>query len=449
MGDEPTAGAVVAGRYRLDGELGRGGMGSVWRGVDLELERVVAIKFMSREVAVRADLRERFTLEAKAAAKLRTRHVAHVFDFGLDGNTPFIVMEHLSGRDLRRVLIERERLEPSEVVDIVRQAARALKQAQAIGIVHRDLKPANMFMAMVDDERVLKILDFGVAKDLSQPHGEHTRTGVLFGSPPYLSPEQARGFPVDHRGDLWALAAVAYRCLTGKLPFDGQNEGDTLVKICTEAAPPPSTWVPSLPLALDAFFVKAFAKDRSDRFQDAPTFARTLADAAGLDPISMSAFDASKPVNAVTAQMVESTPPSQAEKAASEAPTVSLSDPTSPLPTATSIPPSRIGKFTRHQLSLIAAPAIALVVAVVVLALRDAPLAGDETAAAVPPPPKTPTAPVVGAAPPTETTSASPSAPSMPSASVTSTVPVRAKALPRPRTPKRPSPAPPAPSWGY
>ncbi|RLB59059.1 MAG: serine/threonine protein kinase, partial [Deltaproteobacteria bacterium] len=169
-------------------------MGEVWEAWDAQLERPVAIKFMDFEIAGNALLRQRFNREAKAAARLRTPYVVQVYEHGVDGDTPYIVMELLEGQDLHRRLRDDRRIPMADLVPIVNQVAKALRAAQEAKIIHRDLKPQNVFLAQQDDEMTVKILDFGVAKLTdSQFSGEGTKTGVVVGSPHYMSPEQARG----------------------------------------------------------------------------------------------------------------------------------------------------------------------------------------------------------------------------------------------------------------
>ena len=279
-----AAGDVVANRYRLVEQLGRGGMGTVWLGRDLYLERDVAIKLMTEETTASADLRQRFRREAKAAAALNSKHVVEIYDHGVDDRTPYIVMERLEGEDLRSRLKRVGVMGLPEVTEIITQAGKALQRAQKAGIVHRDLKPANLFIAKVDNEEIVKVLDFGVAKHTRDSDDSHaTKTGVVLGSPPYMSPEQARGRELDHRADLWSLGAIAYRALTGHIPFSGDSDGDIIVKICTEAPEPVSTYVPAFGPELDALFERVFARDPDQRFQSAHEMSAAFCRLGGMD----------------------------------------------------------------------------------------------------------------------------------------------------------------------
>ncbi|MCC6523954.1 MAG: serine/threonine protein kinase [Polyangiaceae bacterium] len=272
-------GMLVGGhRYRLDRLIAVGGMGTVWAGWDLQLDRVVAVKFMAARVAHSSLLRQRFTREAKAAAGLRTPHVVQIFDYGVDLDRPFMVMELLEGEDLNTRLKRVGRLPMPEVARIADQAAKALRRAHESGVVHRDLKPQNIFLARSDDDEVVKVLDFGIAK-MNDPlgEGESTRTGVVMGSPHFMSPEQARGMrDVDQRSDLWSLGVILFRALTGELVFRGEATGDVIVRICCDPLPQASLYAPELGPAMDAFFARALARPVSERFQTAVELAQAF-----------------------------------------------------------------------------------------------------------------------------------------------------------------------------
>src|SRR5687768_1293082 len=218
----------VPGKSRLTRVLGRGGMGAVWEGTHATLGTRVAVKFIDPEYADSPDARNRFENEARAAASLRSKHVVEMYDHGLsEDGSPFIVMEYLEGEPLDRRLDREGRLSPAETARILLQACRAVARAHRAGIVHRDLKPENLFLVWDDEEQsdFVKVLDFGIAKftDRSVNVSSATRTGSVLGTPFYMSPEQARGLrSVDHRTDVWSLGVIAYRCIVGSLPFDGE-----------------------------------------------------------------------------------------------------------------------------------------------------------------------------------------------------------------------------------
>ncbi|MFO0568572.1 MAG: serine/threonine-protein kinase [Polyangiaceae bacterium] len=279
---------LVGGKYRLTRLLGRGGMGSVWEGVHASLGTHVAVKFIESEYADSAEARSRFENEARAAARLLSKHVVKVFDHGVmtDGR-PYIVMEYLSGEPLDVRLARTNVISLQETAQIVVQVARALTKAHEAGIVHRDLKPENVFLVRDDEDgtEIAKVVDFGIAKFTDGTSGlsSSTRTGSILGTPYYMSPEQARGLRgIDHRSDLWSLVVIAYRAVVGRLPFMGEAVGDLLVQICTSPAAPPSTLVKGTPPGFDAWVARGLAKEPAQRFQTAAALADALAGVAGV-----------------------------------------------------------------------------------------------------------------------------------------------------------------------
>jgi len=287
----PTAqapSALVAGKYRLTELLGRGGMGSVWAGIHTTLGTRVAVKFIDAEHVDSAEARHRFENEARAAAALRSKHVVEVYDHGvMEDGRPFIVMEFLDGEPLDRRLDRLGRLTSKDTARIVGMVCRALSKAHAVGIVHRDLKPENVFLVWDDEDGadVAKVVDFGIAKftDSASVSSSATRTGSVLGTPYYMSPEQARGLrTVDYRSDLWSVGVIAFRCMTGRLPFEGEAVGDVLVKLCTAPIPVPSEYVPDLPPGFDAWLGRALGREPESRFQSASELGRSLAAVCGL-----------------------------------------------------------------------------------------------------------------------------------------------------------------------
>ncbi|APR77678.1 serine/threonine protein kinase [Minicystis rosea] len=273
---------MIAGKYRLLRELAQGGMGAVWVAHHLGLDEDVAIKFMSAALPEPADARARFAREARAAARLRGPHVVQILDHGVDGDMPYLVMELLHGEHLGERLRREGRLSLAATVSIADQMATALSRAHRAGIVHRDLKPANIFLAHDDDDEVVKLLDFGIAKEMGRAIGDVTHTDVLIGSPQYMSPEQARGArDVDPRADLWSFGAILFRAITGSPAFEGSTAVDVIVRICAGAPPLPSQVLPGLPVELDAFFRRALDREPGRRFASAREMADVFAALVG------------------------------------------------------------------------------------------------------------------------------------------------------------------------
>jgi serine/threonine protein kinase len=258
-------GTVLGGRYELVKPLAAGGMGTVWLGRHLELETEVAIKLVEGPLARRPDLLERFRREARAAAQLKTPHVVQILDYGTDDGTPYIAMELLEGEDLEALLAREKTLSPARVLEILRPLCRALEMAHAAGIVHRDLKPANVFVARVAGDEVIKLVDFGIAKELHRG-GEHTTGATVVGSPLFMSPEQIdEKSAVDARTDVWALGVMAHLMLSGTTPFVATTIASILYKIVHEPLELPSVHAPSL-APFDAFFSRALARPAAERY---------------------------------------------------------------------------------------------------------------------------------------------------------------------------------------
>jgi serine/threonine-protein kinase len=228
--------------------------------------------------------------EARAVATIQSKHAIQIFDHGVtDDGRPYIVMELLLGEPLDKRLERVGRMSLQETARMIVQVCRALQRAHDAGIIHRDLKPENIFLVRSpdDDDEIAKVLDFGIAK-IKGPPGEKammssTKTGAVLGTPYYMSPEQARGLrSIDHRSDLWSLGVIAFKCVTGALPFDGESVGDLLVKICTLSPPLPSRTIAALPPTFDAWFLHALESDPAKRFSTATELAEGLGFAAGI-----------------------------------------------------------------------------------------------------------------------------------------------------------------------
>ncbi|HLK37794.1 MAG TPA: serine/threonine-protein kinase [Polyangiaceae bacterium] len=307
LSDVPAlAGSIIAGKFRVQKLIGSGGMGTVWEGVHTKLGVRVAIKFIRPQYAQQPEARARFEIEARAAAKLNTKHAVHVYDYGVsDEGLPYIVMEYLEGESLSDAVISRGPLAPAEVAQIIGQAARALSKAHASGVVHRDLKPDNIFLAKGDEpveglSYVVKLVDFGIAKIFEErsedgatsPMGGPTREGTVIGTPNFMAPEQLSGGGAPGPlTDLWSLGACTFAAMTGRLPFEGDVLGDIVLKVCATPLPVPSRVGPPVPPGFDAWFARACSRDPARRFQTAQELADALAGVCGVGRIRMATLD--------------------------------------------------------------------------------------------------------------------------------------------------------------
>lgn len=262
-----TEALLIAGKYLLQREIGRGAMGVVWEAMDQVLQRRVALKLISPDKKISDIDRLRLEHEAKAIAKLQNNHVVQVYDFGVEHGAPYLVMEYLEGETLGDRLMREGRFSVPQARVLLEQIASGLETANAAGLVHQDLKPANIFMARQNNgaTEVAKILDFGLVWNPTPTGGE--RGPGLRGTPSYMSPEQVNGYPPDHSNDLWGLSVILYRALTGTLPFAADlGMWSLLAAIGLDPHAAPSTLVPDLPPGIDEFFNRALAKDRSKRY---------------------------------------------------------------------------------------------------------------------------------------------------------------------------------------
>jgi serine/threonine-protein kinase len=255
-------------------------MGEVYHATDAAGE-TAAVKLLHADAAANPDQLARFERETRSAARIDNPHVVKVLAVGrTDGNVPYLAMELLDGQDLAHLLRELQRLPPGKVVALVRQVAGGLDAAHECGVVHRDIKPQNLFLAEVDGGSVWKILDFGVAKRLSG--GGSLTHGHVVGTPGYMAPEQARAEDVDHRADLYALAAIAYRALTGRPPFPGRDVPAVLSNVVHAMPRRPSDLVELDSDVVDVLAL-GMAKHRDERFDSGRGFADALAGAVAGD----------------------------------------------------------------------------------------------------------------------------------------------------------------------
>jgi len=264
-----TEGRIIAGRYQLQAKLGQGGMGSVYRALHLELGTPVAVKLIEPAIAQSKTTVARFRREAQAAASIRSANVVQILDFGIDDETPYIVMEHLEGESLAARLIRQNVLPAPFVANIIGQVGKALERAHAMSIVHRDLKPDNIYLVRDGRELVAKVLDFGIAKTETSALFDgsvQTQSGAILGTPHYMSPEQASGRSnVDYTTDIWAMGVIVFQCLTGFRPFNGATLGGLVVAICSDPILRPSERG-TVPKGTDAWFAKATSREKEGRF---------------------------------------------------------------------------------------------------------------------------------------------------------------------------------------
>jgi serine/threonine-protein kinase len=270
---DPLLSQLVADRYRVIRKLGEGGMGSVYLAEHVVIEKKFALKVLAPELARRSDLVARFLQEARSASRIGHENVIDIMDFGQspDGLV-YIAMEFLDGKDLGEIVRTNGALDWPQARDIVLQICRALRAAHDKGIVHRDMKPENIFLIQREGQpHFVKILDFGIAKVMGlDPNGPRlTRTGMIFGTPEYMAPEQAEGKDTDHRADIYAVGCIMYHLITGQTPFVAESFMTMLTKHLMEEPVPPSARRPDLVITpeMDALVLKALEKDRDKRWQ--------------------------------------------------------------------------------------------------------------------------------------------------------------------------------------
>lgn len=262
--EELTRGSVFAGRYEIIEELGKGGMGRVYRVEDTKIKQEIALKLIRPEIAADKKTIVRFKNELKTARNIRHKNVCGMFDLGEEKGQHYITMEYVRGGDLKRFIRRSKRLDTGTAISIAKQICEGLSEAHSMGIVHRDLKPNNI---MIDDNGSARIMDFGIARTVK---GKGiTGSGVMIGTPEYMSPEQVEAKEVDQRSDIYSLGIILYEMTTGRLPFEGDTPLAVAMKHKGERAKSPKEFNPQIPDDLSSIILKCLEKDKESRYQDA------------------------------------------------------------------------------------------------------------------------------------------------------------------------------------
>jgi serine/threonine protein kinase len=272
-GGNLSAGDRFAGRYEIESPIGVGGMGTVYRARDVELDEQVAIKTLRPELVTDETLVERFKTEIRLARRISHRNVVRTHDLGEWNGIYFLTMEYVEGLTVRDLLDQRGRLEVSSTLAIARQLAESLEVAHGQGVIHRDIKPQNM---LLDADGVLKVMDFGVAR-LAERTSTLTEAGLIIGTPSYMAPEQLLADSIDARADLYAVGVVLFECLTGRLPFEARSTISLVAKVLNDPPPPPLDLNVEIPPPLSGLVLDLLAKKPDDRVQSARELSERLA----------------------------------------------------------------------------------------------------------------------------------------------------------------------------
>ncbi len=282
---------IIAGRYELGELIGRGGMAEVHSGIDTRLGRTVAIKLLKADLAADSSFEIRFRQEAQASARMAHPTIVRVYDagdevtldeYGVERHLPYIIMELVTGDVLRDILRQRK-LTQQEAIFYATGILTALEFSHAAGVIHRDIKPANV---MITQSNAVKVMDFGIARAVSDSSATLAHTNGIVGTAQYFSPEQAKGETVDFRTDLYSTGVLLYEMLTGKPPFTGETAVSVAYQHVSETAPAPSSINPSISAAIDSVVMKSLAKERNQRFQSASEFRVALTAAVGGKSVS-------------------------------------------------------------------------------------------------------------------------------------------------------------------
>jgi serine/threonine-protein kinase len=431
--EERRVGNVVAGKYRLEGFLSRGGMGAVYRATHVMLGKPCVVKVIRPDLVTSPELVRRFLREARAAAGLSHPNIVIVFDLGeAEDGTLYIAMELVQGRSLHDVIRQEGRIAPSRTVHLLRQVASALAQAHRQHIVHRDLKPQNLMVTRDSEGReTVKLLDFGIAKTFDE-NTELTATGLTLGTPQYMAPEQVMGGAIDHRTDLYALGVILYQMLIGEVPFTATSAPALLMKHVNDVPDPPSRRRPDLhiPAGLEAVALRCLEKEPARRFQSADEFGAALERAVADDASEAATIRLGDAATIPMSRPSESHPTTAPSRAATPAAPAAATTPAAP---AAATPPAVPGgapePSTRWR-----APA-AGIAAIVVVSLLAWALGLFRTSA---PPTGQPLPEQAGVAAPRETPQAIAAATPVPTAGGTDSptpVPTRAASQPPPAVP--------------
>jgi serine/threonine protein kinase len=270
-----TQGTLFARRYEIIEELGKGGMGVVYRVKDEKLDEEMALKLLKPEIATKKEIIERFKNELKLSRKIGHKNVCRMFDLDDEEGTPYITMEYVRGENLKKLIKKKERLEEKEAISIAKQICEGLSGAHELGVIHRDLKPQNI---MIDDKGKAKVMDFGIARSV-ETSGE-TQTGVMIGTPDYMSPEQAEGEVADQRSDIYSLGIILYEMVTGSVPFKGDTALSVVLKHKIQLPSDPRKLNSNISEDLSRLILICLEKTRTRRYQ---TAAELLADLRNIE----------------------------------------------------------------------------------------------------------------------------------------------------------------------
>jgi eukaryotic-like serine/threonine-protein kinase len=412
--DDPLVGAVVSDRYRIVRKVGEGGMGAVYQAEHAVIGKRIALKVLFADLSRRAELVGRFLQEAKSASRIGHENVIDISDFG---QTPeglvYIAMEFLEGQDLGRMLRTERTMPWTRAQPILMQIAKALRAAHEKGVIHRDMKPENIFLVQREGRPdFVKVLDFGIAKVVSADQNDGprlTQTGMIFGTPEYMSPEQAQGQPPDHRVDVYAVGCIMYQMLTGSVPFTADSFMGILTKHLLEPVVPPRQRRADLeiPADVEAVCLRAMEKDREKRWPDMNAFYRALGSAGGQPFEPSGAHVGLAPVEKPRASLKYPTLAEPNADMRDSKTAIAASPPVGVFDDERPVRPEAAGGglSARGKLGIAALVSVAVVV-IGVLALRGGsrpPAAAPApAAAAVVAPPVAPPPPVAPAAPPAE-----------------------------------------------